>query len=618
MPSVGISAEGRMRSILASLMGTAAVMLHSLLLVLFTKNYGRTLLCTGLKKVAFRCTAINIRIYFLMNNKLTGADPFSDSHAVEQILTNSLMDVHHAMKRNKELNGVKIKGGTTAVVGLIKKTTLYVANVGDSRAVLFVLNRNNHSAQIQKCGTEKVVAGTGPKKSDIEEQRDDESQAFKDNETKKETTTKNEIIENTSQHGIGGEAKNEESAKKGSNEEKHGKKTKTKTRKKTKIKRKEKETTDKNKSDVKKKKKKKQKEQENDQKEQKLITVRAKKKSSQIVDGQAEGKKKNKHSNDAKQSDEKKKKKKKRTKKRNKSEGDGEQKEDKNEQKEKKKEKGGKKKKKKKKPAINEVDTTEANNMSQQMFEEEQHKKEENTLAAIRIEQPLVLEGKTVEESMDQRRAEDKEVSKPSCLDGDDQPGHEDEKKRNLTEEKEEMEEWKMESFMMVSRDHKPELEDERKRIEDAGGLVVLSQRDGLHRLNGKIAVSRALGNHYDHNLSPYLSQHPHFASVELCQVAGCIPDEASNSSSSSNNDSASKRLFLVLSCDGLWESLSFDDVGRTLARSLLCHRKEDMAPSCSNCAEALVQEAYDKGSNDNLSAIVVDLSGLLLLGHHT
>lgn len=43
------------------------------------------------------------------------------------------------MRRNKELNGKKIKGGTTVVTALIIESLLYIAHAGDSRAVLYAV-----------------------------------------------------------------------------------------------------------------------------------------------------------------------------------------------------------------------------------------------------------------------------------------------------------------------------------------------------------------------------------------------------------------------------------------------------------------------------------------------
>lgn len=40
-----------------------------------------------------------------------------------------------------------------------------------------------------------------------------------------------------------------------------------------------------------------------------------------------------------------------------------------------------------------------------------------------------------------------------------------------------------------LSRDHKPYLEDERKRIESAGGMV------SMQRVDGDLALSRSLGD---------------------------------------------------------------------------------------------------------------------------
>lgn len=58
----------------------------------------------------------------------------------------------------------------------------------------------------------------------------------------------------------------------------------------------------------------------------------------------------------------------------------------------------------------------------------------------------------------------------------------------------------KQDKFIQMTKDHKPNLDSERKRIKTAGGLVCL--RD-VYRINGNLAVSRAFGDiEYKNNKS--------------------------------------------------------------------------------------------------------------------
>lgn len=55
------------------------------------------------------------------------------------------------MRRNKELNGKKIKGGTTVVTALIIQSLMYIAHVGDSRAVLYAIE------EYEEVGVDTVI-----------------------------------------------------------------------------------------------------------------------------------------------------------------------------------------------------------------------------------------------------------------------------------------------------------------------------------------------------------------------------------------------------------------------------------------------------------------------------
>ncbi|KAF7830382.1 putative protein phosphatase 2C 59 [Senna tora] len=119
-----------------------------------------------------------------------------------------------------------------------------------------------------------------------------------------------------------------------------------------------------------------------------------------------------------------------------------------------------------------------------------------------------------------------------------------------------------------VSRDHKPDQTDERQRIEDAGGFVMWA---GTWRVGGVLAVSRAFG---DRLLKQYVVADPE------------IQEEKVDSSLE----------FLILASDGLWDVVSNEEaVG--------------MVKPIENAEEAakrLTQEAYQRGSADNITCVVV------------
>lgn len=122
---------------------------------------------------------------------------------------------------------------------------------------------------------------------------------------------------------------------------------------------------------------------------------------------------------------------------------------------------------------------------------------------------------------------------------------------------------------------HKPDREDERKRIEELGGAVLMM---GTWRVNGALAVSRALG---DAEHKPYVSSDPDVSAIDLDGTED----------------------FLVLGCDGLWDQLDPDDVAGHIYRAVGKSPGE-----VQGVAQGLVQRARECGSTDNITAIVVFL----------
>lgn len=147
---------------------------------------------------------------------------------------------------------------------------------------------------------------------------------------------------------------------------------------------------------------------------------------------------------------------------------------------------------------------------------------------------------------------------------------------------------------MALTTDHKPNDEREKKRIEELGGLVIYSKMDGVPRLNGTIAVSRSLGDLHDPNVDGYMSQEPDINVVDLAEVG------------QSSEAKTVKSLILVLACDGLWDKLSNEEVGE-IVKTQVCAEAD-----LYHMAETLMKTSYDKGSTDNISVMVVDLSSSL------
>ena len=88
-----------------------------------------------------------------------------------------------------------------------------------------------------------------------------------------------------------------------------------------------------------------------------------------------------------------------------------------------------------------------------------------------------------------------------------------------------------------LSVDHKPNLREERLRIEDAGGVVVWA---GTWRVSGVLAVSRAFG---DRPLKRYIIPTPHVREEVLSPGDDCV----------------------ILASDGVWDVISNQVRGRGL-----------------------------------------------------
>lgn len=123
-----------------------------------------------------------------------------------------------------------------------------------------------------------------------------------------------------------------------------------------------------------------------------------------------------------------------------------------------------------------------------------------------------------------------------------------------------------------MSSDHKPNRPDEKKRIEDLGGFI---QKPDVWRVNGMLALSRAIG---DKHLKKWVT---------------CEPEVFSHIRTPGDQ-------YLILASDGLWDVVSNEEAAQIVNMNL--HHSARVA------ADALVQTAYNKGSTDNITALVVNL----------
>nr|CAB3460864.1 unnamed protein product [Digitaria exilis] len=143
------------------------------------------------------------------------------------------------------------------------------------------------------------------------------------------------------------------------------------------------------------------------------------------------------------------------------------------------------------------------------------------------------------------------------------------------------------------STDHKPDRKDERARIEALGGKVI--QWNG-YRVSGILAMSRSIGDRY---LKPFVIPKPEVTVIPRAKDDDC----------------------LILASDGLWDVVSNEEACKVARRQIqLWHKNngataslcdegdESTDPAAQSAADYLMRLALKKGTEDNITVIVVDL----------
>ena len=135
-----------------------------------------------------------------------------------------------------------------------------------------------------------------------------------------------------------------------------------------------------------------------------------------------------------------------------------------------------------------------------------------------------------------------------------------------------------------MSYDHKPTNPPEQARIEAANGTVTLS------RVNGDLAVSRALGD-YSYKQMAHLPAEAQQVSAEPeFQVQERTSDDQ----------------FLILCCDGIWDVMTNDDVV-----SFYIQKEQGGGNLKQSCGD-LLDSCLDRKSRDNMTTLGVRLGGKL------
>ncbi|CAK9814010.1 Protein phosphatase 1B [Anthophora quadrimaculata] len=129
------------------------------------------------------------------------------------------------------------------------------------------------------------------------------------------------------------------------------------------------------------------------------------------------------------------------------------------------------------------------------------------------------------------------------------------------------------------TQDHKPVLPAEKERIQNAGGSVM------IQRVNGALAVSRALGDYEYKNLK---DRGP-------CEQLVSPEPEIFVRDRDDEHDE-----FLVLACDGIWDVMNNEDLCNFIHSRLL------LTDNLEAVTNQVIDTCLYKGSRDNMSIVLV------------
>ncbi|XP_022909138.1 protein phosphatase 1A [Onthophagus taurus] len=136
---------------------------------------------------------------------------------------------------------------------------------------------------------------------------------------------------------------------------------------------------------------------------------------------------------------------------------------------------------------------------------------------------------------------------------------------------------------VFTTQDHKPSLPTEKERIVKAGGSVM------IQRVNGSLAVSRALGDYEYKNLE---------GRGPCEQLVSPEPEIFVRDREESSDE------FLVLACDGIWDVMSNEDLCAYIRSRL------KITSDLREVTSQVIDTCLYKGSRDNMSIILVVFPG--------
>jgi len=128
------------------------------------------------------------------------------------------------------------------------------------------------------------------------------------------------------------------------------------------------------------------------------------------------------------------------------------------------------------------------------------------------------------------------------------------------------------------TEDHKPINPNEKERIQNAGGSVL------VQRINGSLAVSRALGDFEYKNVQ----------GMGQCEQLVSPEPELYVEQRTSEDE------FLVLACDGVWDVMSNEDVCTYIKSQF------SLTNDVDEITAKVIDTCFHKGSRDNMSIMIV------------
>lgn len=127
---------------------------------------------------------------------------------------------------------------------------------------------------------------------------------------------------------------------------------------------------------------------------------------------------------------------------------------------------------------------------------------------------------------------------------------------------------------VQLTNDHKPNEPNEYARITKLGGKVAKAYKEDVYRVNGVLAVSRAIG---DFALSPHVTWKPEITAYKLHK----------------NNH------YIFVATDGVWDVLSSQQVVDVINEKLIDENWKDIG-------NTIIQISRNKGSGDNIACMFV------------